>query len=72
MWTINLLTGDIIEKCFPPTFMRVVLSLGEIQLGKTRLGKSCLPTAIYTSLYSERLRHTGNLLRENLRINGVC
>ena len=49
MWTINLLTRDIIEKCLPSTFMRVVLSVGEIQLGKTRLGKSRLPTAIYTS-----------------------
>ena len=47
MWTINLLTGDIIEKCLLSTFMRVVLSVGEIQLGKkTRLGKSRLPAAI--------------------------
>ena len=34
MWTINLLTGDIIEKCLLSIFMRVVLSVGEIQLGK--------------------------------------
>ena len=37
MWTINLLTGDIIEKCLLSTFMRVVLSVGEIQLGKSLL-----------------------------------
>ena len=37
MWTINLLTGDIIEKCLLSTFMRVVLSIGEIQLGKSLL-----------------------------------
>ena len=37
MWTINLLTGDIIEKCLLSTFMRVVLSVGQIQLGKDLL-----------------------------------
>ena len=37
MWTINLLAGDIIEKCLLSTFMRVVLSVGEIQLGKNLL-----------------------------------
>ena len=37
MWTINLLTGDIIQKCLLSTFMRVVLSVGEIQLGKNLL-----------------------------------
>ena len=50
MWTINLLTDDIIEKCLLSTFMRVVLSVGEMQLErnyKTRLGKSRLPAAIY-------------------------
>ena len=34
MWTINLLTVDIIEKCLLSTFMRVALSVGEIQLGR--------------------------------------
>ena len=34
MWTINLLTGDVIEKCLSSTFMQVVLSVGEIWLGK--------------------------------------
>ena len=34
MWTINLLAGDITEKYLLSTFMRVVLSVGEIQLGK--------------------------------------
>ena len=33
MWPINLLTCDIIEKCLVLTFMRIVLSVGEIQLG---------------------------------------
>ena len=37
MWTINLFTGDIIEKCLLSTFMRVVLSVGEIQLGNSLL-----------------------------------
>ena len=37
MWTINLLTGDIIEKCLLSTFMRVVLSVRQIQLGKDLL-----------------------------------
>ena len=30
MWTINLLTGDIIEKYLLSTFLQVVLSVGEI------------------------------------------
>ena len=34
MWTINLLAGDITEKSLLSTFMRVVLSVGVIQLGK--------------------------------------
>ena len=34
MWTINLLTGDIIEKCLLSTFLRVALSVGAIQLVK--------------------------------------
>ena len=37
MWTINLLTGDIIENCLLSTSMRVVLSVGVIQLGKNLL-----------------------------------
>ena len=37
MWTINLLTRDIIEKCLLTTLMRVALSVGEIQLGKNLL-----------------------------------
>ena len=34
MWTINLLAGEIVEKCLLSTFMRVALSVGVIQLGK--------------------------------------
>ena len=34
MWTINLLTGDISEKCLLSTFLRVALSVGGIQLVK--------------------------------------
>ena len=37
MWTINLLTGDIIENCLLSTSMRVVLSVGVMQLGKNLL-----------------------------------
>ena len=37
MWAINLLTGDIIENCLLSTSMRVVLSVGVIQLGKNLL-----------------------------------
>ena len=37
MWAINLLTGDIIEKCLLSNFMRVVLQVGEIQLGKNQV-----------------------------------
>ena len=37
MWTINLVAGDITEKYLLSTFMRVVLSVGEIQLGKNLL-----------------------------------
>ena len=37
MWTINLLTGDIIENCLLSTSVRVVLSVGVIQLGKNLL-----------------------------------
>ena len=35
MWTINLLTGDIIEKCLLSTLTQVVLSVGEIQSERT-------------------------------------
>ena len=31
------ITDNIIEKCLPSTFMRVVLSVGEIPLGKSLL-----------------------------------
>ena len=31
------ITGDILEECLPSTFIRVVLSVGEIQLGKSLL-----------------------------------
>ena len=76
MWTINLLTGDIIEKCLLSTFMRVVLSVGEIQLGKNLL-RLDWEKALYRSLFKlantlKRLKHTGNLLRKKLRIKGVC
>ena len=37
MWTINLLTGDMIENCLLSTSMRVVLSVGVMQLGKNLL-----------------------------------
>ena len=37
MRTINLLTGDIIEKYLLSTFLQVVLSVGEIQLEKNLL-----------------------------------
>ena len=37
MWTINLLTGDVIENCLLSTSMRVVLSVGVMQLGKNLL-----------------------------------
>ena len=50
MWTTNLLTGDIIEKCLLSTFMRVILSLGEIQLGKNRL-RPDLEKAVYRPLF---------------------
>ena len=50
MWTINLLTGDIIEKCLLSTFMRVVLSVGEIRLGKNLL-KLDWENAIYWPLF---------------------
>ena len=37
MWTINLLTRDIIEKCLLTTLMRVALSVRAFQLGKNLL-----------------------------------
>ena len=57
MWTINLLAGDIIEKCLLSTFMRVVLSVGEIQLGKNLLRLDWEKT-VYRSLF--KLANTVN------------
>ena len=51
MWTINLLKGDIIEKYLLLTFMRVVLSVGEIQLGKNLL-RLHWDTAVCWPLYT--------------------
>ena len=51
MWTINLLTGDIIEKCLLSTFMRVVLSVGQIQLGKDLL-RLDWEKVVYRSLFT--------------------
>ena len=51
MWAINLLTGDIIEKCLLSTFMRVVLHVGEIQLGKN-LVRLDWEKAVYRLLFT--------------------
>ena len=51
MWAINLLTGDIIEKCLLSNFMRVVLQVREIQLGKN-LVRLDWEKAVYRLLFT--------------------
>ena len=51
MWAINLRTGDIIEKCLLSNFMRVVLQVREIQLGKN-LVRLDWEKAVYRLLFT--------------------